>query len=218
MPQGYVKTADLPQVIPVFPLDEVLLLPRGQLPLVIFEPRYLNMVDDVMAGDRIIGMIQTAGGSRARPNLAPVGCAGRVTSYAETSDGRYLITLTGVIRFDTAGELPVQTPYRQVRADYSRFDADLQVQDDPDFDRANLLRCLKAYLARHMLDVDWSTAEAAPEEALINSLCMGLPFDPAEKQAFLEAVDLPTRRETLCALLEIDAAEPTEGGPTTAMQ
>lgn len=213
MAQGYVRVSDLPQVIPLFPLDEALLLPRGQLPLVIFEPRYLNMLDDVMAGDRIIGMIHTMGGSRARPNLAAVGCAGRVTSYAETSDGRYLITLTGVARFETAGELPVQTPYRQIRADYSRFEHDLQPgPDDPGFDRERLLHCLKAYLARHMLDVDWDTAEAAPHEALINSLCMGLPFDSAEKQALLEAIDLPARRETLCALLTIDAAEPTEGG------
>src|SRR5215469_14419623 len=123
---AYRRIADLPQVIPVFPLDGALLLPGGDLPLQIFEPRYLNMVDDVMAGDRIIGMIQTrSGGSRERPRLAEVGCAGRITAYAETSDGRYLITLTGVCRFEAGEELSLQSPYRQVRARYDRFDADL---------------------------------------------------------------------------------------------
>ena len=123
---GYRRAADLPQVIPVFPLDGALLLPGGDLPLQIFEPRYLNMIDDVMAGDRIIGMIQTkSGGDPTWPPLADVGCAGRITSYAETSDGRYLITLTGVCRFDAGEELDIRTPYRQVRAAYDRFEGDL---------------------------------------------------------------------------------------------
>jgi Lon protease-like protein len=219
LPQGYVRSADLPQVIPVFPLDGSLLLPRGQLPLNIFEPRYLNMVDDAIAGDRIIGMIQTFGGTRARPMLAPIGCAGRVTSYAETSDGRYLITLTGVMRFKVVNELSVQSPYRQVRADYAAFEEDLRgPSEDSIFDRHRFLAALKAYLRRHSLDVDWETAEAAPEEALINSLSMALPFEPAEKQALLEAPDLGERREALTALLEIDAAEPGEGGDPHALQ
>src|SRR6478752_429589 len=120
----YRRIADLPQMIPVFPLDGALLLPGGDLPLQIFEPRYLNMIDDVMAGDRIVGMIQTrTGGDRARPKLSSVGCAGRVTSYAETSDGRYLITLTGVCRFRVGEELPARSPYRQVRADFAAFEA-----------------------------------------------------------------------------------------------
>ncbi|HEX5776392.1 MAG TPA: tetratricopeptide repeat protein, partial [Caulobacteraceae bacterium] len=117
---GYRKAADLPKVIPVFPLDGALLLPGGRLPLNIFEPRYLNMIDDVMSGDRIVGMIQTRGGDKERPTLAPVGCAGRITSYAESSDGRYLITLTGVCRFQPGRELPVQTPYRQVTAEFDK--------------------------------------------------------------------------------------------------
>jgi Lon protease-like protein len=219
VPQGYVKTIDLPQVIPMFPLDGVLLLPRGQLPLNIFEPRYLNMIDDAIGGDRIIGMVQTAGGQRARPHLSPVGCAGRITSYAETSDGRYLITLTGVARFRTGAELTVQTPYRQARVDFADFEDDLQSPaEDARFDRKRFLKALKAYLARHALDVDWSTAEAAPEEALINSLSMALPFEPPEKQALLEAGDLCERRETLTALLEIDAAEPGEDSGSGAIQ
>src|SRR4051812_13417127 len=122
----YRRAADLPQMIPVFPLDGALLLPGGDLPLQIFEPRYLNMIDDVMAGDRIVGMIQTrSGGDRERPKLADVGCAGRVTSYAETPDGRYLITLTGVCRFEAGAELVIPTPYRQLRARYDRFGTDL---------------------------------------------------------------------------------------------
>lgn len=208
MPQGYVKATDLPQVIPVFPLDGALLLPRGQLPLNIFEPRYLNMVDDAMAGDRVIGMLQTNGGQKARPGLAPIGCAGRITSFAETSDGRYLITLTGAARFRVLSELPAQSPYRQVRADFAPFEEDLSAaQEDPDFDREQFLDALKAYLTCHSLDVDWDTAQVAPEEALINSLSMALPFDASEKQALLEASDLTARRATLTCLLEIDAAE-----------
>ena len=214
MAQGYIHAVDLPQVIPVFPLDSALLLPRGQLPLNIFEPRYLNMIDDAMAGDRVIGMIQTSGGMRSRPKLAKVGCAGRVTSYNETSDGRYLITLTGVIRFRVQDELPAHTPYRQVRAAYEVFEGDLQAPDpQADFDRRKFMSALKSYLNHHAMDVDWDTVQGAPEEALINSLAMALPFAPSEKQALLEASTLGDRRESLTALLEIDAADPGDGGP-----
>ena len=213
MAQGYVRAADLPQVIPVFPLDGVLLLPRGQLPLNIFEPRYLNMVDDAMAGDRIIGMIQPSGGPRRLPALAPVGCAGRITSFAETSDGRYLITLTGCSRFRVQGELPVQTPYRQVRAQFAPFEADLTAPPagEGGLDRENLLEALRAYLTTRGLDIDWETAETAPPEALINSLSMALPFDPPEKQALLEAPDLDGRAVVLTALMRIGAAGDGEG-------
>ena len=208
---SYRTLADLPQLIPVFPLDGALLLPGGELPLQIFEPRYLNMVDDAMAGDRIVGMIQTrAGGDRTRPNLAGVGCAGRITSYAETSDGRYLITLTGVCRFDAGDELNLPTPYRQVRANYDRFEGDLA--DDESTEGAEAARgrfatALKRYLNRRELDIDWETAASAPLEALVNSLAMGLPFEPAEKQALLEAPDLAGRFDTLTTLLEIDSME-----------
>ncbi len=205
---GYSKASDLPRVIPVFPLDGALLLPRGALPLNIFEPRYLNMVDDAMAGERLIGMVQTVGGDRARPHLARVGCAGRITSFAETSDGRYLITLTGVSRFEVGEELTLQTPYRQVQAAFTTFEIDLQpAAEDWTFDRPRLLGALRAYLHQRSMDVDWATAEAAPGEALINSLSMALPFEPQEKQALLEAVTLDGRVEALTALLEIDAAE-----------
>jgi len=211
--QGYIRAADLPQVIPVFPLSGILLLPRGQLPLNIFEPRYLNMVDDAMAGDRIIGMIQPAGGLARLPTLSPVGCAGRITSFNETSDGRYLITLTGVSRFRIAGELPVQTPYRQVRATFAEWEADLTAPPagEGGLDREGLLDALKAYLETRGLDIDWDTAETAPPEALVNSLAMALPFDPPEKQALLEAADLDRRTEVLTALMQIGAASDGEG-------
>ena len=211
MAAGIRKTSDLPQVVPVFPLDGALLLPHGTLPLNIFEPRYLNMIDDVMGGDRVIGMIQTrAGGDRERPKLADVGCAGRITSYAETSDGRYLITLTGVCRFDAGPELTLQTPYRQLRARYDRFEADLKDQSEaqaPEAARARFARALKRYLNRRELDIDWETAHSAPLEALVTSLAMGLPFEPAEKQALLEAPTLAGRFETLSTLLEIDGVD-----------
>jgi Lon protease-like protein len=213
----YRQVGDLPQLIPVFPLDGALLLPGGELPLQIFEPRYLNMVDDAMAGDRVIGMIQTrAGGDRMRPRLAAVGCLGRITSYAETTDGRYLITLTGLCRFDAGEELDLRLPYRQVRAAYDRFAADLGQDEEAevsDAARSRFAGALKHYLNRRELDIDWDTAKSAPLEALVNSLCMGLPFEPSEKQAFLEAPDLVGRFDILTTLLEIDATDPDDERP-----
>lgn len=216
MPTGYAKTSDLPQLIPVFPLDGALLLPGGELPLRIFEPRYLNMVDDAMGGDRLIGMVQTrAGGDRTRPNLAHIGCVGRIISYNETSDGTYLITLLGLCRFEIGEELNSRTPYRQVRADYTGFANDLldETDDLEDFDRERFGRALKAYLNRRELDIDWDTAQSAPLDSLVTSLSMGLPFEPAEKQALLEAKDLASRCDALTALLEIDAAEDGDDSP-----
>jgi Lon protease-like protein len=211
--QSYIKAADLPQVIPVFPLPGAILLPRGQLPLNIFEPRYLNMIDDAMAGDRIIGMVQPSGGSAQAPRLSPVGCAGRITSFAETSDGRYLITLTGCARFRLREELPSPSPYRQVRADFTTFEKDLTTpaSDDAGLDREGMLDALRAYLETRGLDIDWDTAESAPPEALVNSLSMALPFEPAEKQALLEASDLDARAAVLTALMRIDAADAGDG-------
>ena len=219
MAQGYIKAIELPQVIPVFPLPGSILLSRGQLPLNVFEPRYLNMVDDAMAGDRIIGLIQPLTSAlEPQPPLARVGCAGRVTSFNETSDGRYLITLTGVCRFRVTTELQVKTPYRQVRADFLPFEADLRAPDPgAEFNRDHFLDALRPYLEHRGLNVDWDTAEIAPQEALINSLSMALPFEPPEKQALLEASTLEDRAEALTALLRIDAADDSdEDGP--AMQ
>ena len=215
MAVGYRKVSDLPALVPVFPLDGALLLPGCQLPLQIFEPRYLNMIDDAMSGHRMIGMIQTsAGGGRARPSLAEVGCVGRVTAYAETGDGRYLITLTGVCRFEAGEELEINTPYRQVRPDYARFACDLEADETPlALERAPFLATLRRYLDHKGLAVEWDAAKQAPAGALINSLAMGLPLDPAEKQALLEAPTLADRTHVLTALLEIDAAADDDEPP-----
>jgi len=215
VPGGYRRLSDLPELIPVFPLDGALLLPGCQLPLQIFEPRYLNMVDDVMSGGRIIGMIQTQpGGERSAPRLAAVGCAGRVTAYAETGDGRYLITLTGVCRFEVGEELPTRTPYRQVRPDFARFAADIEAAEEAvEFNRDAFLAILRRYLDHKGLDVEWDAARQAPAGALINSLAVGPPLDRAEKQALLEASTLTERGQVLIALLEIDAAADDDEPP-----
>ena len=214
------KAQDLPLVIPLFPLDGALLLPHAQLPLQIFEPRYIAMVDDAMSGERIIGMVQTKGGDPERPVLQPIGCAGKITTFSETADGRYLITLTGVARFALKEELNPPTPYRQARVDFLAYKDDLKpIADDEDgFDRLRLLGALKDYLERRGLDVDWETAKAAPVEALINSLAMALPFDTAEKQALLEAPQLGERRDTLVALMEIDARAPLDEDQPQSVQ
>jgi Lon protease-like protein len=215
VPAGYRKVSDLPALIPVFPLDGAMLLPGCQLPLQIFEPRYLNMVDDVMSGARLIGMIQTGGGGeRARPNLADVGCAGRVTAYAETGDGRYLITLTGVCRFRVAEELPTTTPYRQARADFGCFACDLEDKpQEVELDRPQFLEVLRRYLHAKGISVEWEAARQAPAGALINSLAMGLPLERAEKQALLEAETIDERARALTALMEIDAAADDDEPP-----
>ncbi len=204
---------ELPQVIPVFPLDGALLLPHSTRPLNIFEPRYLNMFDDVMAAERVIGMVQTSpGGSAERPHLARVGCAGRVTSFSETADGRYLVTLTGLSRFRVTEELPVQTPYRQVRADFTSFVMDLApLSDDQGAERARLLEALERYLDRRGLRMDWGAAERAPIQPLVNSLAMALPFGLVEKQALLEAKGPIERQTALIALLEMGGTEFGDG-------
>ncbi len=202
------RASELPQVIPIFPLDGVLLLPDGTLPLNVFEPRYLNMIDDAMAGDRTIGIIQSrSGGDRQVPRLMEVGCVGRITSFTETPDGRYLITLTGVCRFTLRAELDLPTPYRQVRADYAAWLDDLQAADEPDTTaRDALFEALKSYLDHRGLAMDWDAVRAAPVNALVSSLCMALPFDSTEKQALLEAPSPTDRHAALITLLRFDAA------------
>ena len=216
MPRAAIRISDLAEIVPVFPLSGVILLPRAQLPLNIFEPRYLNMVDDAMAGDRLITMVQASGGLTAKPELASVGCVGKITSFSETSDGRYLITLTGVCRARLASELPVQSPYRQCRLDYTPYEDDLSEEpnDLEDFDRPRLIAALTAYLRRRSLEIDWDTAKQAPHEPLINSLSIALPFEPASKQLLLESPSLEARAEALIAILEIDTAlDPDDGAP-----
>ena len=198
---------DLPQVIPVFPLPGALLLPRGRLPLNIFEPRYLAMVDHAMRTDRVVGMIQPCGGEALRPKLFPVGCLGRVTSWCETGDGRVLITLTGMARFQIEAELDSDGPYRQVQASYKTFPHDLEDCDEGlGIDRGRLAASLKCYLKQHNLEADWSSIERAPAEVLINSLAMICPFGVAEKQGLLEAPTLNERAQMLTALIEMASA------------
>lgn len=209
----YRKPADLPRTIPVFPLGGVILFARGQLPLNVFEPRYLNMTDDALAGERLIGIIQPDGtGSPDRPGLARVGCVGRLTAFAETDDGRYLITLTGICRFRVLRELQVRTPYRQVDADYEPFAADLKAPGMVlGFDRDGLLEVVRGYFERNELKSDWDAMEQAPPEVLVNALSSLCPFAPMEKQALLEASDIEARTATLLALMAMDGG--TEEGP-----
>ncbi len=214
----YRGPGDLPDVIPVFPLPGALLLPRGQMPLNIFEPRYLAMVDDALrSAQRLIGMIQPdpahPGPDENKPHLFRVGCVGRMTQFAESGDGRYLIQLTGVARFRVEGELAATTPYRQCQVTYQPFVDDFTARKGEDeVDREALLRALSSFLKANNLKADWDGIENAPNEALVNALAMMSPYDAAEKQAMLEAPDLKTRAEILIAVTEIDLAKSNTSG------
>ena len=215
----YRGASDLAQVIPVFPLPGALLLPRGQMPLNIFEPRYLAMVDDSLRdGHRLIGMIQPNAahpGPEDKPNLYKVGCVGRITQIAETGDGRYLMQLTGVARFRIEEELNVSTLYRQCRVSYTQFADDFVARRGEEaVDREALLRALSDFLKANNLKADWEGIENAPNEALVNALAMMSPYGSAEKQAMLEAPDLKTRAEILIAVTEIELAKTNTQGET----
>ena len=200
-----VSAADLPGTIPVFPLPGALLLPRARLPLHIFEPRYLAMLDDTMKTQhRLIGMVQpreVPGSGEKR--LHSIGCAGRLTAFSETEDGRYMITLTGVSRFRIQAETDGFTPYIRCEINWDDFSRDLgPAEHDTEFDRDALLGILGRYFQAQKLSTDWDSLREAEDELLINSLSMLCPFDPEDKQALLEAPSLATRRETLVTLLE----------------
>jgi len=215
----YLGPGDLPDVIPIFPLSGALLLPRGQLPLNIFEPRYLMMFDDAFrSGRRLIGMIQpdTAHpGREDKPNVYRVGCVGRITQFAETGDGRYLMQLTGIARFRVEAELAVDTPYRQCQVTYAPFANDfVGHKGEDEVDRESLLQALSDFLKANDLKADWQGIEQAPNEALVNALAMMSPYGPAEKQALLEAPDLKTRAEILVAVTEIELAKRQTPGET----
>lgn len=209
--QPYQDTAQLPAAIPVFPLTRALLLPRGELPLNIFEPRYVAMVDDAIAGARILGMIQPLPGQDehdAVQRLYKVGCAGRITRFFETGDGRYLISLTGVARFRIEEELEPRSGYRRFSVDYGEFHRDLEAGlGERRVDRHGMIRMLRAFAEFAKLDVDWASIDAAPNEALVNALAMMSPFGADAKQALLEASDLKSRAEILVALAELDLAQ-----------
>src|SRR6204780_2524801 len=215
----YRGPSDLPEIIPVFPLPGALLLPRGQMPLNIFEPRYLAMVDDAFRdGHRLIGMIQpdvSHSPDEAHPKLFQVGCVGRITQLAESGDGRYILELTGVSRFKVIEEISVLTAYRQGKEGYFPFPDDFTARKGEEaVNREALLEVLTDFLKANNLKVDWEGVENAPNEALVNALAMMSPYGPAEKQAMLEAPDLKTRAEILVAVTEIELARSKTPGET----
>lgn len=198
------KIIDLPDTIPVFPLSGALLLPRTRLPLNLFEPRYLQMLDDVLKTDhRLIGMVQSYEGPDGVNKLHSIGCAGRVTAFSETDDGRYMITLAGASRFRLIGEVDGFVPYRRARVNWQGFERDLGgVESDDTFDRQKFIDALGRFFEDQGLQTDWESLREAEDELLINSLSMLCPFEPEDKQALLEAPSLTTRRETLTTLIE----------------
>lgn len=204
----YRYPSDCPDVFPVFPLPGALLLPRGQIPLNIFEPRYIEMVNEALRTNRIIGMIQPDDDAQAVvPKLYSVGCAGRLTQFSETGDGRYLITLVGIARFHMVGEVEAITPFRQVRASFEPYVHDFQAREGEDYvDREGVLKALRDFAAATDIDIDWEGIDRTPNEVLVNALSMMSPFGAREKQALLEAETLKDRAETLVAITEIELA------------
>ena len=200
-----IKAADLPDTISVFPLPGALLLPRSRLPLHLFEPRYLQMFDDSLkTSQRLIGMVQpNEMPGREGNGLHMIGCAGRITQFSETEDGRYLVTLSGVSRFRVLSEEEGFVPYRRCKVSWDGFDRDLaKVEKDASFERKPFMDLLGRYFDSRSLSADWDTLKDADDELLINSLSMMLDFEPEDKQALLEAPSLSTRRETLVTLIE----------------
>lgn len=212
---GYRRPSDLPQTLPLFPLQGAIVLPRGVLALNVFEPRYLNMVDDALAGERLIGMIQPATGEEDEPTpqLSDVGTAGRITAFSEAEDGRYLINLTGVCRFNLGAELKSGLPYRQALVSYDSFAEDFAAPNEHGIDRPALMRSLKTYASLHGFNVDWDSVDQAPTETVINVAAQICPFDATAKQALLETLSLGDRARALVALLEWDAASGDEPRP-----
>ena len=217
-PNPFDPTFDqLPEIVPIFPLTGVLLLPRGKLPLNVFEPRYLAMTEDALSGNRMIGIIQPSDPlSRASvPPVYPIGCAGRITSFSETDDGRYLITLTGVCRFETVRELPIVRGYRRVDVSWERFAADLEEPGPALFDRARLVEGLRTYFKIQGISANWDAIESTPDERLVTSLAMICPFEPSEKQAVLECGSLSERANMMVAIIEMSVLD-KRGGDTMA--
>lgn len=199
-----ILASELPDTIPVFPLPGALLLPRSRLPLNLFEPRYLAMFDDMLkTPTRLVGMVQPYNAPGQDGKLHSIGCAGRLTAFSETEDGRYMVTLSGISRFRIVEEIEGFTPYRRCKVDWSGFDRDLgPVERDDNFDRASFMEILGRFFDDQGLRTDWESLGDAEDELLINSLSMLCPFEPEDKQALLEAPSLTTRRETLVTLIE----------------
>jgi len=216
----YRKPSDLPTILPLFPLQGCILLPRSTLPLNVFEPRYLQMLDDVLATHRVIGIVQPRAATDSdeespqddQTPLRRTGCAGRLTAFSETDDGRVLITLAGVARFDVVHEKPTEKPYRQCQVNYDPYASDFirgHGQDAVDWPR--LLEVLKTYLTAREMTADWDSIERSPAELLVNTLSMISPYGSEEKQALLEARSLKERSEVLMALAQMDLATPEDG-------
>ena len=220
---------DLPRVIPVFPLTGILLLPEGKLPLNIFEPRYLAMVRDALADEqRMIGMVQPRmpdlddnrgltdmEAMMDQPEIYTTGCAGRITAFSESDDGRYMLTLSGICRFDIAEEMALRDGYRRVLADYHRFRGDLSTQPEAEIDRDRLLGVVRQYFEQQNINASWETIETTPNDRLITSLAMTCPFGPNERQALLEAGDLTARAEMVITLLEMALLDSSGTGGTS---
>jgi Lon protease-like protein len=207
----------------VFPLRRTILLPRVVLPLNVFEPRYLAMLDDVMSGARVLAIVQPAGGEGESPpgksvELRRVGCVGRVTSYQELEDGRLAISLTGIARCTLADEVATPKPYRLCQLSFNRFLADFLPGGEDEVDRQGLVRALKTYLEAHQMRADWAAISKASNEWLVNSLALVAPYGPEEKQALLEAPDLKARAEVLVALAEMEVAAGAGGGSGSTLQ
>jgi len=204
----------LPQELPIFPLTGVLLLPRGRLPLNIFEPRYLNMINEALRTSRMIGMIQPKGPNTGdQPEVYRTGCAGRIISFSETEDGRYLITLSGLARFDIAEEMPLREGFRTVRPDWAPYRGDLTEDGSAGIDRERMMRSLRGYFDANKVDANWDAIEDTPTDRLVNALAMMCPFQPSEKQALLEAPTLPDRANVMIALLEMSLAANDDSAP-----
>jgi len=203
--------SDLPETLAVFPLPGAVVLPRGHLPLHLFEPRYLAMLEEALkTPHRLIGMVQPGSGPGG---LQLIGCAGRITQFAETEDGRYMITLTGISRFRISRDVTGFSPYVKAEISWPDFQRDLGgEEEDPDFDREVFLKLLSRYFEVAGLETDWSSLEEADDELLINSLSMLCPFAVEEKQALLEAPQLVDRRQTLTALMDFTC----RGGSSTS--
>jgi len=199
----------MPAILPVFPLQGALLLPGARLPLNIFEPRYLAMIDEALASHRTIGMIQPRTPEQIEvsdhPEIYPLGCAGRLTSFEETSDGRYLISLTGICRFTVTEELPLKNGYRLVQADYAPWANDFSLTGQDNIDRDHLTKALKDYLTARQLDADWEALEKTPTDDLVAIVAMVCPFSAPEKQALLESPTLTERASLIISMLEMDS-------------
>ncbi len=201
----------MPAEFAVFPLAGALLLPHGKLPLNIFEPRYKAMVEDSLAGQRMFGMIQPNPTPGHESGLFRVGCLGRLSSFSETEDGRYLIALTGIVRFDVVSELEMRRGYRRVAGSFDRFLAtDLAAPPETLPRRATLLQALRSYFSANGFDANWEAIDSMADDELAITLCMVCPFDPAEKQALLEASDPLARADTLITLLQMGAHTPLQ--------